>query len=69
MSQYKKKRIFINIKNGTPKLKTERAAKVLGGINGKRNESNNKIDATELSRKIILFIIPNFFIFLFTSFK
>jgi len=51
------------MKNGTPKLNTERIAKVLGGINGKRNENNNKITAMELSRKIILFIIPNFFIF------
>ena len=62
MSQYKKKMTFINIKKGTPKLNTERIAMVLGGINGNKYENSNKIAAMELSRKITLFIIPNFFI-------
>ncbi len=54
--------MFINIKIGTAKLKTDKTAKLLGGTKGKTYEKSKTAAATEFSTKMILLKKLSFFI-------
>ena len=60
-NQYRKNKTFIMIKNGTPKLSTDKMANVFGATKGNTYESNKRVAATELKKNTILFIKFNFF--------
>jgi hypothetical protein len=50
------------IKNGTPKLNTDKNENDLGGMNGKTYDINKTMAATTLKKNIILLRKLNFFI-------